>query len=504
MVTYCFILIYRFHQLKKDQKKIIFDCYYPILKLAEKKSIPIAIELSAWTLQKIKEFDRNFIFYLKKLINEKKIEIIGSGYCQIIGPLIPYKVNLWNQEIGIKLYKDILGVKPSYVLVNEMTMSDSMIQLYQKFNYKGIFLELENIEFAIKKKINPKKYDRYCAISQKNFSLPIFWTETILFQKLQRHIHDEINESEYLNFVNKISNNKSPLAIYSNDAEVFNFRPGRFKEEKKIDTDEWLKFEKIIEKLKRKISIKLPSNLKKNKKDILLKVNSSSFPVTVKKQLKYNLSRWAVSGQNSLKLNSLCFKFFNQNKYTNNIQTKKNILEFWASDLRTHTRIGRWNNNITKIKSKLKKKRDKKIKYKKININNLISYDENFFLMKIKTEKIQLVLNLKKGLAINSLSFKKNNFMKNIGTIKQGFFSSIKYGVDLFSGNFVGEVLEKKQKFTDLINLKPKIMSVKDYLIISSEIKLEFGKLKKTYWINLKSEEVKISLKFIQYKKNIQ
>ena len=65
--------------------------------------------------------------------------------------------------------------------------------------------------------------------------------------------------------------------------------------------------------------------------------------------------------------------------------------------------------------------------------------------MKIKTEKIQLVLNLKKGLAINSLSFKKNNFMKNIGTIKQGFFSSIKYGVDLFSGNFVGEVLEKNK-----------------------------------------------------------
>ena len=88
------------------------------------------------------------------------------------------------------------------------------------------------MNLQLKKKINPKKYDRYCAISQKNFSLPIFWTETILFQKLQRHIHDEINESEYLNFVNKISNNKSPLAIYSNDAEVFNFRPGRFKEEK--------------------------------------------------------------------------------------------------------------------------------------------------------------------------------------------------------------------------------------------------------------------------------
>ena len=61
-------------------------------------------------------------------------------------------------EIGIKLYKDILGVKPSYVLVNEMTMSDSMVQLYQT-NYMN--LELENIEFAIKK-INPKKYDRYC------------------------------------------------------------------------------------------------------------------------------------------------------------------------------------------------------------------------------------------------------------------------------------------------------------------------------------------------------
>ncbi len=60
--------------------------------------------------------------------------MIGSGYCQIIGPLVPYKVNEWNQRLGIETYEQILDCRPNIVLVNEMTYSSSLVDLYKQFD----------------------------------------------------------------------------------------------------------------------------------------------------------------------------------------------------------------------------------------------------------------------------------------------------------------------------------------------------------------------------------
>ena len=54
------------------RKKIILDCYYPILKIAQNYNIPINIEASARTLQEIERIDKKFIPSLKKLIKENK------------------------------------------------------------------------------------------------------------------------------------------------------------------------------------------------------------------------------------------------------------------------------------------------------------------------------------------------------------------------------------------------------------------------------------------------
>ena len=55
-----------------DHKKVIKKCYYPILEIALKSDIAIAIELSGWTLERINELDKSFIHLLNKLIKEKK------------------------------------------------------------------------------------------------------------------------------------------------------------------------------------------------------------------------------------------------------------------------------------------------------------------------------------------------------------------------------------------------------------------------------------------------
>ena len=119
-----------------SRKEVIKKCYWPLFKLAD-VGIPIGIEAPAVTLSIINKLDSDWILSLSKYISEDKIEFISSGYCQIIGPLVPYKVNEWNQKLGIDAYKKILDCRPKIVLVNEMAFSSSLVDLYSQFGYKG-------------------------------------------------------------------------------------------------------------------------------------------------------------------------------------------------------------------------------------------------------------------------------------------------------------------------------------------------------------------------------
>ena len=83
---------------------VIRTCYHPLLDLIEKTGIPIGIELTGWTLKQIELLDNTWIERFKILLSTGKCELVGSGYCQIIGPLVPHTVNEWNQRLGIDAY----------------------------------------------------------------------------------------------------------------------------------------------------------------------------------------------------------------------------------------------------------------------------------------------------------------------------------------------------------------------------------------------------------------
>ncbi|MBT6937167.1 MAG: glycoside hydrolase, partial [Candidatus Marinimicrobia bacterium] len=87
-----------------SRKEVIRKCYWPLFKLAD-MGIPIGIEAPAVTLEIINKLDPDWVVSLSQYISDDKIEFIGSGYSQIIGPLVPAKVNEWNQELGLEHYK---------------------------------------------------------------------------------------------------------------------------------------------------------------------------------------------------------------------------------------------------------------------------------------------------------------------------------------------------------------------------------------------------------------
>ena len=79
--------------------------------------------------------DNKWVEKFKFLLSENKCELIGSGWSQLIGPLVPYEVNVWNHKIALEYYRKILNVRPNIVLVNEMAFSTSLVDIYREIGY---------------------------------------------------------------------------------------------------------------------------------------------------------------------------------------------------------------------------------------------------------------------------------------------------------------------------------------------------------------------------------
>ena len=62
------------------------------------------------------------------LTTEGNCEFVGSGYSQIIGPLVPAEVNGANLRLGNQVYEKMLGFRPDIALVNEQAYSAGLVQ----------------------------------------------------------------------------------------------------------------------------------------------------------------------------------------------------------------------------------------------------------------------------------------------------------------------------------------------------------------------------------------
>ena len=209
-----------------ENERRLFKIAMILYDTIEGNNLPVGIELSGWTLMQIEQI--NLVDSMIRKLESGICELVGSGYCQIIAPLVPHKVNQWNQKLGLDVYQKILHRRPNIALVNEMAFSQSLIDLYDDFDYKGIIIDRDNIKLAINSDVMPTH-----TTGNNDTVLPILWSDSIMFQKLQHYVHGDISMNDYLSyFKDCLSNNDSVLPIYCNDAEIFDYRPGRFSEER--------------------------------------------------------------------------------------------------------------------------------------------------------------------------------------------------------------------------------------------------------------------------------
>ena len=336
---------------ESSRKEVIQKCYWPLFKLAN-MGIPIGVEAPAITLEIINELDPKWISTLSKYISEDKIEFIGSGYSQIIGPLVPAKVNDWNQKIGLQVYNELLGVRPDSALVNEMAYSGGIVEHYLNNGYKAIIMEWNNPQAGHPEWDNEWRYFPQRATGLADHAIPVIWADSIAFQKFQRYAYGEYELEEYVKYLESHTGEESRyFPLYTNDVEIFNYRPGRYQTEVAIaDDSEWDRIIALYTYLSQQDwnEFVLPNQVLSGLDDEYggneLKLESPTQPIPVKKQEKYNINRWALTGRDDLVINTKCYQIYHKLLKSNNENSDewKELCYLWSSDFRTHITEKKW------------------------------------------------------------------------------------------------------------------------------------------------------------------
>ena len=221
-----------FSSIEEEQRcEVVAKCYAPLLDLAERHG-PIGIEATAYTLKAIAACDPGWISRLKTLVAAGKVEFIGSGYAQMIGPLVPAGMLAANLRLGHTAYHDMLGVRPRLGLVNEQAYSGGLVGAYLDAGYEALLVDWDNVANHHPDWRAELRYAPQRALGSDGRDIAILWTNTVAFQKLQRLAHDDISLDDYLAFVAQQRGTENRVyCLYASDAEIFGFRPGRYRTE---------------------------------------------------------------------------------------------------------------------------------------------------------------------------------------------------------------------------------------------------------------------------------
>lgn len=515
-----------FSSIKTEARlEVIRKCYWPLLDLAEGTGIPVGIELTGWTLQQIALLDQSWVCRFRQMLEKKQCELIGSGWAQIIGPLVPYEVNRRNQKLGLDAYRQMLGLTPRIALVNEMAFSTGMVDVYAEADYEGIVMDRDNVRLALGLGHAPLSATPTHALGCGERSLPVLWSDSILFQRLQRVVHGDIPVAEYMAYVKqRADEDGAVLPIYCNDVEIFDYRPGRFTAESRLHPQgEWARFRRICNRVREDLALDWISpsealNIQSatSTKNIR-RLTSVSQPIPVKKQAKYNVNRWSVTGRDDLWLNTSCHQIFQALALDGDAADDnwRELCELWASDLRTHITGDRWHDAIecvAEARRRLGMQNGQSMCTESAGPHHSLSeitmpvgvqivQDEEAILWTIRTPNIHMVLNARRGLAIKSLAFRSHNYEPVVGSLPQGYFRSIELGADFYSGGVLIEIPGERNRVTDLEWVTPSIRQQGTELLISAMIPLAQGKLAKTITIDVETERLKLTYDLQQFER---
>jgi len=487
-----------FSSIEVDERPaVIRRCYWPLLALASNNG-PIGIELTGYTLEEIERCDPAWIIQLRNLVEAGKVELVGSGYAQLIGPLVPADVVAANLRIGNAVYERLLGRRPTLALVNEQAYSGGIVGHYLDAGYEALLMDWDNPAAHHPEWSTKARYKPQIALGADGRAIALLWTNTVAFQKLQRFAHDDISLDEYLTFVaSHRSDDARTLCLYASDGEIFDFRPGRYRTEETLSSQsEWSRLALALSELGgiKGAQLVTPSralSLASSPDSTPLRLETAACPVPVKKQRKYNLTRWAVTGRDDIAINAACQRIYAAlvRRKADNGEWKK-LCRLWASDFRTHITESRWRAFCAELEATESRLHTGSLSAPVVR--NGTPAGERF--IDVMTPSISARLDRRRGLAVKWLAF--GNDMPSIGGLPHGYFDDIALQADWYTGDCVFEQ-PGEAKITDLEWAETEIgRDGAENILVAAKINTPLGRIEKVLRFHADRPQLDFDLTF--------
>ena len=493
-----FHLNINYSSIDSDQHSELLErCYWPFLGFVKESPGPITLEASGNSLEKVKALDPLWLAEAQRLVANSQLDIVTGGYEQIIGPLVPAEVNLMNLRRGQAVLKKYFGSPARTVLPSEQAFSQSLIPLYVDAGFSSVVVDFDNFKTGF----FPAPAGQYASFAERDVN--IVWSSSIAYQRFQHAAHGEISLEDFIErteFDSKRLWSASAFPIYSGDLEVFGFRPGRYRSERALGNDEWRQAGDVLREALQVSGSQLfgvnslsePISASDRSGLVLRGLTSASSPTIVKKQPKYNLSRWAVSGRDDFGLNAMALRFLHRAS-ENKAVDEAAVLDFFASDYRTHITQVRWEELVSRL-SPQPASTPKVLDQQRpvTSFESDVQWKEESGYVQLENSSMRVTLNTRRGLSIAKLELTKDSDAgPRIGAIPHGELSRIELTPDWFSGNLVIQPVGDDQ-ITDLGPVEAETEPLDDGVKVKAEVATKIGSLKKEIFLAASGNEVTV------------
>jgi hypothetical protein len=491
-----------FSSLEEEQRPVVVErCYAPLLRLARELDLPFGIEATGTTLEAAAAADPGWLDDLRALLDHGRAELVGSGLVQLIGPLVPAEVNRANLRLGHEVYERLLGRRPKLALVNEQAYSAGIVPHYRAAGYEALVMEWDNPSRAHPEWPRELRYRPQRVVGADGEPLPLLWNNSIAFQKVQRYAHGELELDELLDYLGSHcpeDGDDRVFSLYGNDVEVFDFRPGRFATEPPLAGEsEWIRLARLFEAIAAdpRFELVAPSEALSSlapEKDEPLVLETPDQPVPVKKQDKYNITRWAVTGRDDLGVNTACWRVYTALLRCPDAPEWRELVELWASDFRTHITESRWTAFRARLAALESHVCVADSRLPVLPPRDAVQVEREGRWLVLRSPHASLRLNVRRGLAVEALSFAAFGPERVVGTLPHGYYDDIALGADYYTGHLVLES-PGRPKVTDLGPVEPQIEHLSDGSVaVSGEIATPLGPIRKR--VVLRAGEPRVEL----------
>jgi hypothetical protein len=227
----------------------------------------------------------------------------------------------------------------------------------------------------------------------------------------------------------------------------------------------------------------------------LLTMETPAYPVPVKKQPKYNVTRWAVSGRDDLAVNASCQRIYTALAGRDELSPEawRELCYLWSSDFRTHITARRWQAYRERLAVAEHEAGATRDVAPAIGPQRGSTSAGRW--IEIETPALRAVLNRRRGCAIQEIRTAGDNRPPMLGSLLHGHFDEIDLQYDWYTGNCVFEA-PGLPKVTDLEWTAPAILQdeATGDVLVSCRIETPLGPIDKRLRFSAARPEVTFDL----------